>query len=74
MRIALIHTHRAAHHDEQIGLGQIDRAKAGITHVDPVERISRGLDRRAISRNSLVGNMADDKAIFSCRLNGHFGR
>jgi len=59
--ILLIDPHRAAHHDHQIGLAQVQRGESGIGHVDPVDHIAGRLDRIAKPRHPFVGHMADDQ-------------
>ena len=64
MAILLIDAHRAAHHDEQVRLAQVQRLEGGIGHVDPVDRIAGLFDRLAIASDAFIGDMADDERAF----------
>lgn len=64
MSIGLIDPHRPAHHHDEIGRIEIDIGEIGIGHVDPVDRIARGLDGRTETGNAFIRRVADDERGF----------
>jgi hypothetical protein len=61
--ILLIDAHRATHHDEQVGLGKVNRCEGRIGDIDPVDIVARSLDRLAKTGDPFVGNMPDDQCL-----------
>src|SRR3546814_15636672 len=61
MRRRLIDTHRPAHHDDEIGGGEVHVRKARIGDVGPLDREPGSLDRRAEAGDALPRPMPYDQ-------------
>jgi hypothetical protein len=57
----VIDAHGATHHDQQVGLTQVERRERRIAHIDAIDGIAGLLDRLAIAGHPFVGHVADDQ-------------
>jgi hypothetical protein len=64
MRVLFIDPHRPAHHDHQIGAGEVVAGKIGVAHIDAIDLVSGRLDRITITGNPFMGHVADDQGGF----------